>query len=414
MKIIFITIFIVSCLASSGQTLHLSSLQHEIRWLEEVRFPPFVTDAEVQDSLLHYTARTLAKQCQAADFTHTSGIAYRNITGFGKPKMNPPAASSNPLDYEASVYSLITRATYGLEVFWSMKVDVQQQGRSVFSREINHELLNYASEPAWFDAEIFVATFIQLLDELLELGPPLAPQLVLGGGINYDSVLHARSDVWMVKKNRNILGLGAPDFGPYTTIAADKVDTSVIKTSKKLGTDWYIGTEGSGWFFDQYKTYDYSKTKFYYLHLGSTTDTMRASFAVITQKRESQRTIAGMLFGGNNNSSTGQLLAYDRQVLGTMAVDSVVWEFHLDNCFSGSAICSGAMLAYNAEYLLQYVQHAGFSREIVLKNNEGELFASLASNFSETMFLIRKDIDSNTQKAIAIFYAILMSINNLP
>jgi hypothetical protein len=121
-----------------------------------------------------------------------------------------------------------------------------------------------------------------------------------------------------------------------------------------------------------------------------------------------------MLFGGNNNSSTGQLLAYDRQVLGTMAVDSVVWKFHLDNCFSGSAICSGAMLAYNEEYQLQYVQHAGFSREIVLKNNEGELFASLASNFSETMFLIRKDIDNNTQKAIAIFYAILMSINNLP
>src|SRR5512137_1567281 len=54
---------------TSAQTLHLTSVQHELRWLDEYSFPPLVNDQPIRDSLLQTAARTLAAKYGSTNYT---------------------------------------------------------------------------------------------------------------------------------------------------------------------------------------------------------------------------------------------------------------------------------------------------------------------------------------------------------
>ena len=48
-----------------------------------------------------------------------------------------------------------------------------------------------------------------------------------------DSALEANSEKWKVKQHRGLFGLAKPEFGPYATLDAEKLDSAVIKKKTK-------------------------------------------------------------------------------------------------------------------------------------------------------------------------------------
>lgn len=415
-----VILFCFCSLVSSAQTLHLTSVQHELRWLEEGAFPPLVNDETVRDSILQAAARTLAAKYGAANYTTPVQIDYRLITMFGKPKFKTPEGKGNEGDYQAAVLSFITRATTGFDVLWSMKVEVKQKGKTVFSKEVTHQLLNYEAPGTWFDEESFVTSFKKLLEEALELSPPLAYKFVLGNGLDYAELLKQHSEPWEVGKKSNPLGFGMPSFGPYTTVLAEKMDSAVVRTETKLGKETSIGTRdnftaGSGnslLVFNQYKIVDRSKTKFGELRLTNGTDTTRSVFAVGIVQREARKTVLGHLFG-NQNESSSSTLAYNRDVVGSITTDTLDWEFNINGYDQSGIFRSGYLALGQEEYLLEYKQGTGFKRDAILKTGSGEYVADLEFSFSDATLRIRKQLDPMTEKAIAALYAVLLSVKNV-
>lgn len=414
-------IFLVQlAFTTAAQTLHLTSLQHELRWLDEGTFPPLVNEETVRDSVLQTAARTLAAKYGAASYTTPEKIDYRLINMFGKPKFKSPEEKGNDGDYQASVLSFITRATTGFDVLWTMKAEIKQKGKTVFSKEVTHQLLNYEASGSWYDEESFVSSFKKLLEEALELSPQLAYKFVLGSGLDYAELLKQNSEPWNVSKKSNPLGFGMPSFGPYTTVLAEKMDSAVLRTETKIGKETSIGTRdnfgaGSGnslLVFNQYKIVDRSKTKFGELRLTNGTDTTRSVFAVGILQREARKTVLGHLFGDQGESS-GSTIAYNRDIVGTITTDTLAWEFNINGYDQSGIFRSGYLALGQEEYLLEYKQGTGFKREAILKTGSGEYVANLDFSFSDTILRIRKKLDPMTEKAIATLYAVLLSVKNV-
>jgi hypothetical protein len=405
---------------AATQTLHLTSVQHELRWLDEGAFPPLVNDKTVRDSVLHTAAQTLSSKFGATGFTVPNQIDYRLINMFGKPKFKTPEGKGEETDYQAAVLSFITRATTGYDVLWSLKVDVKQKGKTVFSKEVTHQLLNYEASGAWFDEESFVSSFKKLLEETLELSPPMAYKFVLGSGLDYAELLKQNSEPWGVSKKSNPLGFGMPSFGPYSTTLAEKMDSAVLRTKTKIGKETSIGLSdnlnvGAGnspLAFNQYKIVDFSKTKFGELRLANSSDTTRAVFAVGILQREARKTVLGHLFG-NQDESSSSTLAYNRDIAGTITTDTLDWDFNINGYDQSGIFRSGYLALGQEEYLLEYKQGTGFKREAILKTGSGEYVANLDFSFSDTILRIRKKLDPMTEQAIAAFYAVLLSVKNV-
>jgi hypothetical protein len=409
--------FFIGCLVLIGQaraqTLNLTNFQHELRWLDELRFQPFVKDPVVSDSLLEYAAATLSHKFNTANYSRPEQISYRVIDMFGKPRMKPPGEASNEKDYQASVLSFLTRATTGFEVFWQMKVEVSHQGKIVYRRETNHELLNYEAGVRWFDEDGFLEHFKVLFDELLEMRPPLAQKYVLGSGIDYAQALRADGYAWKVDKNSTPIGFGRPSFGPYATLDAGRQDTAVIRTSTYRGKESSVGTDGSRLFFDQFKTYDVSKTKFAFLRLGKDSDTLEATYAVLMQGVESRRTFLSNLLTNNDEVGSNSSGSYRRNVEGNIRTDSLTWSFVIEGYGSDGTIMGGHLDNGRDYFRLFFKQHAGYHWEIITQREEGEFIASLEFRTSGTELHQLKKLDPETADAIAVLYAVLMSTRNV-
>jgi hypothetical protein len=173
MRLLAAILLLGLCKPGSAQQLNLTSLQHELRWLDEMTFPPLVKDSAFSQQLLQHAASALSRKFKTDSSTIPRHVNYRTIDMFGKPRMLTPAAPPHPDDYQASLLSFITRATAGFDVYWQMKVEVQQHGKTVYSKETKHQILNYEPRNGWYDENTFVEHFSVLLDELLELGPSL-------------------------------------------------------------------------------------------------------------------------------------------------------------------------------------------------------------------------------------------------
>jgi hypothetical protein len=397
----------------SAQQLNLTSLQHELRWLDESRFQPFVKDPVISDSLLEYAAAALAHKFNTATYSRPEQISYRVINMFGKPKIKPPGEGTNEKDYQVSMLSLLTRATTGFEVFWQMKVEVSQKGKIVYQRETNHELLNYEASATWFDGDSFLEHFKVLIDELLELRPPLAQKYVLGTGIDYAQVLRTDGYAWKVDKNSTPIGFGRPAFGPYTTLDAGRQDTAVIRTSTYRGKESSVGADGSRLFFDQFKTYEVSKTKFAFLRLGKGSDTLEATYAVLVQGVESRRTFLSNLLSNNDEVGSNGSGSYRRNVEGNIRIDSLTWSFLIEGYGSDGTITGGHLENGRDYFRLFYRQHAGYHWEMIMQSEEGEFIASLEFRTSGTELHLLKKLPPEAADAIAALYAVLLSARNV-
>src|SRR5678810_1501390 len=79
-----------------------------------------------------------------------------------------------------------------------------------------------------------------------------------------DTVLEAQSERWKVKLHRGMFGMAKPEFGPFSTIDLDKVDSPVLRKRTKDGSYTEASfSPGQGWDWDFSKYQTVEKRKAY-------------------------------------------------------------------------------------------------------------------------------------------------------
>jgi hypothetical protein len=410
MRLLAAIFFCCVCYVSTAQHLNLTSLHHEVRWLDESTFPPYAKDSAISNKMLAYTSSALSRKLNIDPGTMPNQVDYKLITMFGKPRFVSPSNSADPNDYQASVLSFITRATTGYEVFWEMKAEIKQNGKTIFSKETRHQLMNYDAGFSWFDQSSFIQHFSILIDELLELRAPLAQKYILGSGIDYADLLRKNGKMWSVTKNPDLLGFGLPSFGPYTTLGAGKLDSPVIRIKKVLGTEsgvtFYSDKTVS---FDQFKTIDLTKKKVCFLELASGPDTLEAIYSINTRTIKQRRTFLSDLLSNDNDENNLPPTIQNRNIIGIIRIDTIGWQFLIQSYHSDGTISGGYLTNDQYNFQLLFKFHKGSHWEIISVGKDGEYVASLDVKSSGSDLLIKNDLDSQTTHAIAVLYAVLMS-----
>jgi hypothetical protein len=119
-----------------------------------------------------------------------------------------------------------------------------------------------------------------------------------------DSTLEANSEKWKVKKHKGIFGLGKPEFGPFRTVVAEKLDSPVIRRKRKSsGTEIFVS--GGDWDISKQKTFE--KKKFYRLTLAGEKDSIDIQFLVHTVSEEKQQTFLGKMLSKTDEGKTRHL-----------------------------------------------------------------------------------------------------------
>ncbi len=241
--------------------------------------------------------------------------------------------------------------------------------------------------------------------------------------VNQDSVMLANCEKWVVKKNKGLFGLAKPDFGPFKTLEVAKFDSAVIR--KKTKDSSYAGMEISreGTDFDIGKFVTIKKTKFYKLMLGTSVNTAEAVFAISSVSHEKQQSFLGMMLSKKDEGKNA-VLDYNRNVSGTIGtgIDSLPWEFNVYNFRSGSrqtesqfypSASISDLHIKNVKDSLYMERSSSFLGNIVLLNQKGEHLAELAFKQKNPDIWIRKDIEHSYQQAIAVLFAVIISIRDL-
>jgi hypothetical protein len=239
---------------------------------------------------------------------------------------------------------------------------------------------------------------------------------------NPDSILIANNTHYSVKQNKGIFGLSKPSFGNYATLNVSKVDSPMFK--KKTKDSSYSGVEfsGEGSDVDFSKFITVEKKKFYKLLLNATGDTAEAIFAIASVSHEKKQTFLGKMFSKNDEGKDVEL-DYNRNVPGIIKTgkDSAGWIFFIENFtsggrvteygFPGAASISGGYIKNNKDSFYIRV-YSSFSADIVLIDKQGEDVGALAFKQKHPDIWIRNDMNTSYQHAIAVFFAVILSIKD--
>jgi len=154
-----------------GQNARVVLVKHELRWTDETRFPHYFLDPDLSDSIFSDTRQELMKKLQAGDVSFPEKVEYKIINGFGNQKVEMPATISAE-GPEIGIFSFITRATSGFAMYWKLSIIVRENGQTVLSNEVSHELeyydaSGYLSSRRWLSPEDFRSIFGRLVKEAL-------------------------------------------------------------------------------------------------------------------------------------------------------------------------------------------------------------------------------------------------------
>jgi len=181
---VLITVAIFLFQVSNGQNARVLLVKHELRWTDETRFPNYFLYTDIRDSIFSDTRRELMTKLQATDVIFPEKVEYNVINGFGNQKVEMPATASSE-GPEIGIFSFITRATSGFAMYWKMSIIVRQNGQTVISKEVSHELeyydaSGYLSSRCWLSPEDFRAVFGRLVKEALGSLPASDEKITLG------------------------------------------------------------------------------------------------------------------------------------------------------------------------------------------------------------------------------------------
>ena len=252
--------------------------------------------------------------------------------------------------------------------------------------------------------------------------------------------LEANSEEWKVKENKKMFGgISKPEFGPYTTLIAEKLDTPVIKKRTregsafelKLGYDAEIET-GKGADIDMSKKVSIQKTKFFRLLLSNGEDSSDALFSLLTISKEKKQTILGKVLS-KKDEGKDQVLSYSSFINGIITTNDNTnpWDFYYtssssDNYdpYSNDTTKTPGLSGYlknNSDSL--YIEPISFSmgnkyfpvnytEGFAVINKKGQHVAALQfkKNDNKSIIWIRKDLEAYYRQAISSFLAVLVAI----
>ena len=150
-----------------------------------------------------------------------------------------------------------------------------------------------------------------------------------------DTGLEAHSEKWKVKLHRPMFGMGKPEFGPFTTIDVDKLDSPVLRKKIKEGSYTEASYDLSGgwdWDFSKYQTVQ--ERKAYRMLVTGESDTTELLFSIYSISKEKNLTFFGELMS-KNDEGKNLTLGYkiDISGIGTTNYDSLPWRFFLEDSF---------------------------------------------------------------------------------
>jgi hypothetical protein len=151
-----------------------------------------------------------------------------------------------------------------------------------------------------------------------------------------DTALETHSEKWKVKLHRPMFGMGKPEFGPFTTIDLNKLDSPVLRKKTKEGsyTDaTYDISEGWDWDFSKYESVE--KRKAYSMLVSREQDTAELLFSIYSISKEKNLTFFGELMS-KNDEGKNLTLGYKINIsgIGKTNNDSLPWRFFLEDSFS--------------------------------------------------------------------------------
>jgi hypothetical protein len=252
-----------------------------------------------------------------------------------------------------------------------------------------------------------------------------------------DSTLEANSEKWKVKQHQGIAGIAKPEFGNYTTLVAEKLDSPVIK-KKRTDSSYIEGSfSGGGWDFSKYKTFE--KKKFYRMILASGTDTFDLQFhlkVVSTEKR--QALLSKML--SKNDENKDATVRYEKKIEGMIISEDSIGTAHFfiedyvstrqityENPGQNEPITGGYILLKNDSLFTEPVMQtfgnpkSKFSRMFVFQMQKGIFMNDMNGThiallgFGDQPFYIwvRHDLDATRRDAVAAFFAIIIGVKDL-
>lgn len=212
----------------AAQDARVRTFKHTVRWLNESNFPNYFIEKNTRDSVYSDIRKNLEKALKVTTIEMPEKVYYKVIYGFGKPK-DEPAAGAVSADNVVDVFSVLTRATTGVAVFWSVHVTVQNGGKTILDKEAKCEVENanaagyLSSNVRWFSPVEFRKTFTGLLCEAMGTGQPLGGKVVVGSMEEKEKEVNA----WFPNSTRYLLKTnGAMQSGAnFSAVLTNEKDT---------------------------------------------------------------------------------------------------------------------------------------------------------------------------------------------
>jgi hypothetical protein len=251
-----------------------------------------------------------------------------------------------------------------------------------------------------------------------------------------DTALEANSEKWKVKLHKGF-GMGKPEFGPFTTLNIDKVDSAVLRKKTKEGSSADVDISGDAWDWDFSKYQMVEKRKAYRMLVSKDADTSESLFSIYTISHDKKLTFLGEIMSKNDDGKN-QRLGFKKNVSGIIATptDSPPLRFFIEDT---SAIAEGPagfpggsttltrayIIAANdslfTEPIMQYFGRPGskfslqWQQGVFITTAQGNHIAALkfgaAGDLSNPFYVwIRKDLQPSYQHAIASLFALLMVV----
>ena len=122
---------ILISLSGYAQKAEVVAFRHDLRWVDETKFPNYFLMDELRDSIFKATEQEIGMYLKLNEIKFPEEVSYKIINGFGNQKVNMPKA--NPAnDYEIGIYSFISRATVGLSVLWKFNIVIKRKDGVVY------------------------------------------------------------------------------------------------------------------------------------------------------------------------------------------------------------------------------------------------------------------------------------------
>ena len=185
MKLIRLTFLgILLSLVGSAQQAEVVVFRHDLRWVDETRFPNYFLMDEVRDSIFTATKHEISNYLNVSGIKFPEDVSYKIINGFGNQKVTMPKSTLGN-DYEIGIYSFITRGTVGFSVLWKFNIIIKKKGKVLLKKEVIHELeyynvSGYFTSVKWLERDTFHEIFMRMLKESLGVLPSSDEVIVIG------------------------------------------------------------------------------------------------------------------------------------------------------------------------------------------------------------------------------------------